>query len=482
VGGLPSSLAIEIKLDSSHWVIIIDPMNKLADDQNLVFDAVRTGRFGKVIVMSGPAGCGKSEIVNEIKKHVGLVLLVAPTGQAASIIGGRTIHRAFGQPTVAPINPNFKECPLRDQRWMDPATKFFGGKQLSAIKAAHWVIFDEWSMVRCDLLDGVDEAMQKIRGSTLPFGGCGVLLCGDGGQAIPVAKDNDVAILESYGYSFPFGIHQSRVLARANPHNIELTKIWRQSDESEARLLTRIRSGKQTDMDLARINERVGEPAHRSVILSPYNEVVHHFNEEALARQSGRRYRFVSSKGGTMKNKAGPLPDQITLAEGCRVIIKSNFTDRDGVEAVNGDVGVFLGLEGHRLLVQLDRNNHTVQVSPRSTPEVVWDVGSDEDGTLQIVTRPTGKFIQYPICLGYAMSTHASQGSTMERLHLYLPFTKPFARSLVYVGLSRIKSFSGLTLNRPIKHSDIWSSIEEPKVFLEAKSPIIPLQELLFKI
>lgn len=436
---------------------------KLSDEQQAVVDAVISRRHGRLIVMNGPAGCGKSEIVNAISQAVGRLVIVAPTGQAASIIGGRTIHRAFGMPTVAPINPDFKAVSLQNQRWLDPATKFFGGNSTDPLKVCDWIVMDEWSMIRCDLIDGVDEAMKRIRGSTEPFGGCGVLLCGDMGQAIPVAIGSDAEVLDDYGYSFPYGIHQSRVLRKAKPHNIELTRIWRQKCAAEAEVLTRVRSGTQTDSDLSQINARVGEPDPQAVIISPYNEVVHYFNKEALSKLTSRRYKFVAAKGGTMKKKVGPLPDEITLAEGCRVIIKSNFTDDDGVSAVNGDVGVFLGMENNKLLVQLDRNNWTVMVSARSTPEVKWLVGADEDGDVQIYTKPIGKFVQYPIALGYAISVHASQGATIERVHLYLPHNPPFTYSLVYVGLSRITSFSGLTLNREITSSDIKSSMNFPK-------------------
>ena len=444
----------------------------LDEDQQKVFDAVVTGKHGKLILMSGPAGCGKSEIIKAIRQKVKRIVMMAPTGQAASIISARTIHRCVGAPTRFVLNPNFGEVPLQSQRWMDPSTKFFGGKQTQALAVADWVIIDEDSMVRCDLLDWIDAALKAIRKNDMPFGGVGVLLCGDMGQAMPVAVDKDVPVLESYGYKFPFTILQSRCLNKYRPHEIKLTRIWRQKDQNEAMVLSRVRKGKQTRLDLARINQRVGPPDPRAIIISPYKEVAVHFNEKKLAQLSSRRYEFRSAKGGTMKKKAGPLPDSITLAEGCRVIVKANFTDSDGIDVVNGDQGVFLGMENNKLLVKLDRNGWTAQVSPRSTPEIKWEVGADSDGELSIDAKPIGKFVQYPIALGYAMTVHASQGATIERVHLYLPYGLPFTSSLVYVGLSRITSFSGLTINRPILDSDIWSSIYEADIHTQEELEI----------
>lgn len=446
---------------------------KLSNDQQAVVDAVVSRKYGKVLVMNGPAGCGKSEIIKEVSRNIKALVLVAPTGAAAAIIGGRTLHRAFGIPTVHPINPDFKTATLQSQRFIDPATKFFGGKSTDAIKAAEWIIIDEHSMIRCDLLDAVDESLKRIRDCRQPFGGACVLLCGDLGQAVPVAIGNDVKILESYGYSFPFGINQSKSLANADAYQLELTKIFRQSNPAESSILSRIRSGEQTQDDLDVINERVSSEVPReAVIISPLNAVVDHFNNEALSKMRTRRYKFVSSKTGTMKKKRGPLPDEIVLAEGCRVIIKANFTDRDGVSAVNGDCGTFLGVEDGKLLVQLDRNGWTVLVSARNTPENTWVVSCDEDGDTKIETKPVGKFVQYPIALGYAISVHASQGSTIEKVHLFLSHDKPFTYSLTYVGLSRIKSFSGLTINRKITSVDIRSSLnfETATRFVEAKS------------
>ena len=62
--------------------------------------ALLKARRGKNLFISGGAGTGKSYLLNAIAEDLSAlgkaVVIVAPTGIAASHIGGATIHRTFG--------------------------------------------------------------------------------------------------------------------------------------------------------------------------------------------------------------------------------------------------------------------------------------------------------------------------------------------------------------------------------------------------
>jgi ATP-dependent exoDNAse (exonuclease V) alpha subunit len=243
------------------------------------------------------------------------------------------------------------------------------------------------------------------------------------------------------------------------PHIFTLSKIYRQDDPIEGAILSRIREGKQTDIDLEVLNERVGRAAPTSVILSPYTKSVERWNKKCLDDLRTEPYEFHSTKTGTFRKKEGPLPDVLKLKEGCRVLVKSNMKSKIKGEyqiVVNGDSGTFQGIDPHdRLVVLRDSDSERIYIKPKkyelNKPKVV----EDEEGEPTFVDNIVGRFKQYPVVLGYAMTIHKAQGSTMNRVHIQLPSGAMFAPGLLYVALSRVRNLKSLTLSRPILHSDI---------------------------
>lgn len=61
----------------------------------------------------------------------------------------------------------------------------------AVVKAIDLMIIDEVSMVRCDLLDMVDDVLRHYRENDEPFGGVQVVMFGDLFQLMPVATEED---------------------------------------------------------------------------------------------------------------------------------------------------------------------------------------------------------------------------------------------------------------------------------------------------
>jgi len=246
-----------------------------------------------------------------------------------------------------------------------------------------------------------------------------------------------------------------------------MSKIYRQEDKIDGLILSRIRVGTQTDKDLEALNHNVTVKCHpKATVLTPWRRVMHKVNDEMLNRLDSKEYVFTSTRVGSYKkyDKDPPFPDTLRLKEGCRIVIKTN--DKRTVAGymqtlVNGQAGTFWGLDKYsRLIVQLD-DGVEVYIKPKKSEAIRKDI--DEDGnTIDVVT---GSFKQYPVRLGYCMTVHSSQGSTLERVHLMLGNGKPFAPGLLYVALSRIKSLKRLTLSRNLLHSDnlVQDRIQIPK-------------------
>lgn len=77
-------------------------------EQAKILDTVRSGAN---VFFTGPAGSGKSEVVKHIKKYLDdkntRYAVTAPTGVAAVLIGGRTIHSWSRFERVQSLAPNF---------------------------------------------------------------------------------------------------------------------------------------------------------------------------------------------------------------------------------------------------------------------------------------------------------------------------------------------------------------------------------------
>jgi len=436
----------------------------LTAEQQHVMQCMLTGRQGGRLICFGSAGTGKSYLIREIMNTFGSTILAAPTGRAATIIGGSTIHKLFGIPSNDPINPNFEDNPVHRQRFNDPACRYFGGSRKEVLQKCSWIVLDEIGMVRCDHLDFIEAALRKARGSFEPFGGAKILCVGDIGQLPPVAQGKDAVILKEYGYDAPFGLMQSNSINK-DFHHTSLTKVIRQENPIEANILNRVRVGEQTKIDIDYLNTRVQSPDSKAVILTPLRRIRDKINKLKLSEIKGTLLCFSATRTGSYRKKEDkdlPIEENIHLKENCRVVIKANMTYKiKGVmqRLVNGDTGIFYGLDKKgRMIIHRDSDNSIVYLKPKkyedSKPKI-----KVQDGEEKVVDESKGQYIQYPIQLGYSMTIHASQGSTLNKVHLQMPRQSSMAPGLTYTALSRIKSFNDLTLSRKLRHYDIWSEV-----------------------
>ena len=140
----------------------------------------------KSFFLTGRAGTGKTTFLKNIQEHTGKqFIVVAPTGIAAIVAGGVTIHSFFGfkfgvlgPGETGQLNPN----------------------KIRLVKHIDTIIIDEVSMVRCDIIDAMDRTLRLYRKNSAPFGGVQMVFVGDMFQLEPVAQQNDREILrEIYG-------------------------------------------------------------------------------------------------------------------------------------------------------------------------------------------------------------------------------------------------------------------------------------------
>ncbi len=143
-------------------------------DQKNAFNLVENTNTS--LFITGKAGTGKSTFIKMIQEKIDKNFLVlAPTGIAAINVGGQTIHSFFGFPFEV-IGPHTQMRVSEEKQIL--------------LKHIDTIIVDEVSMVRCDLVDGMDRFLRTAFHTHMPFGGKQVVFVGDLFQLPPVVSES----------------------------------------------------------------------------------------------------------------------------------------------------------------------------------------------------------------------------------------------------------------------------------------------------
>ncbi len=404
------------------------------------------------IFLTGKAGTGKSTFLRYItsttkKKFV----VLAPTGIAAVNVGGQTMHSFFKIPLkpLLPDDPDFAVRRLRQR------LKY--SKQLiKLIRELDLIIIDEISMVRADVIDFIDRVLRVYSGNMkLPFGGKQMLFVGDVFQLEPVVTGNDRDIL-SHAYS-SFYFFSANVFREMNIVPIELTKVYRQEEQTFVTLLDHIRMGMPSQADLDILNARhnpsaidlsTSNSAEFTMTIATRRDMVDSINEHHLA---ALRTPVVSYEGKIEKDfptNALPTDLNLELKVGAQVVFVKNDPER---RWVNGTVAVVEKCLPDSITVRTeDGEEHEVERERWSNVKYVYN-----EKTHQVDEIELGAFEQYPLKLAWALTIHKSQGLTFNKVIIDIG-RGAFAGGQTYVALSRCRSLEGITLVNPISHRDIY--------------------------
>jgi hypothetical protein len=413
-------------------------------------DAVRSG--APLVFISGRAGTGKSRLINYMKSMPGgeTQVVVAPTGVAALALKASTIHSFFR----LPIGVIAIDAMEEDQRFS------------RVIRKMKRLVIDEISMVRADILDGIDARLRMLRNPNRPFGGVQVVMVGDFLQLPPVVTEEDGALLSRLGYDTPFAF-SAQVMQNTPIRVATLKKVWRQSDPEMISALGAIRQGKGVESAIGWLNAKCARN-HRSdrqpLLLTARRDAADAYNETGISdlRQTfeddeDNVFRLTAMSGGAFENERAvlPAPRVLELYPGTRVMSVKN--DAAG-EFVNGSLGEVVGFHhGHGVFedtyvsVLFDGASHPTRMFPANWSKSQQTWNEKEDAIEETVT---GFFEQVPLVVGYAITIHKSQGLTLEDVRIDLG-KGAFAPGQLYVALSRAKSIEGLSLVRDIIPSDV---------------------------
>ncbi|MDE5831927.1 MAG: AAA family ATPase, partial [Desulfovibrio sp.] len=352
---------------------------------------------------------------------------------AAINAGGSTIHSLFHFPPRA-LAPD------------DEAIKIDNRRQ-KMFKTMETLVIDEISMVSADIMDAMDEFLRLNRGKDEPFGGVQVVMFGDPFQLPPVIKGKQLRDYFQNTYGGPY-FFNARSFEEGRFSCLELSRVFRQKDEVFLRLLNAAREMTFTARDLRILNsrQRPEQAGDLSVSLCSTNALAQEINERELARLPGKAFEYEAIITGAFKPGDAPTDPLLVLKEGAQVMMVKNDPDK---RWINGTLGVIRKLDDNGVTAAIDGMDYDI---PRETWEIV-DYEYDRDKN-KISPKVAGRFTQYPLKLAWAITIHKSQGQTFDRVRVNLG-SGAFAHGQTYVALSRCRTLEGLTLEKPVRASDI---------------------------
>jgi len=385
--------------------------------QNTALNILKTAQN---VFLTGSAGTGKTYILNEyivyLKSRKIYPTIVAPTGIAASHLGGQTIHSFFSLGIRNEIDESFVQN-LLDKKYLQV--------RFSKLKV---LVVDETSMVSPFIFSAMDTILKAFKKNNKPFGGIQVILSGDFFQLPPISQSQD-------GKRFAW---QSPAWRDLDLQTCYLEKKFRQNDDVLISILDEIRSGNISSNTHDVLNSRIGislDTSFKPTKLYTHNLDVDKINNDELHKLSSDSHDFPFTSQGAKSNiekifKSSMVQENMTLKKDAVVMFIKNNPEKG---YINGTTGIVIDFsKDENLPIVKLSNGYTVKVARED-----WTIENDK-GSI------TAKISQLPLKLAWAITIHKSQGMTLDSAQIDL--SKTFEVGQGYVALSRIKSIDGLQL------------------------------------
>ena len=402
------------------------------------------------VFLTGKAGTGKTTFLHKLKmESLKRMVVVAPTGVAAINAKGVTIHSFFQMP-FGPILPN------EDLKGSGGFNRKFGKTKINIIKSMDLLVIDEISMVRADLLDGIDKTLRRFRDRTKVFGGVQLLMIGDLQQLSPVVKDNEWQLLKPfYDNAFFFS---SLAYKESFAITVELKHIYRQDNPKFIDILNEIRTNTLSQESADELNKSY-DPNFQAteeegyISLTTHNFKAEQTNKSELEKLKGKSVNYKASVEGKFPEFSYPTKEVLNLKVGSQVMFIKNDSSVEK-RYFNGKIGKVILLDKDEVVVKCPDDEFNI-----ITKQEVWDnINYDVDKETKAITEnKIGSYTQMPLRLAWSITIHKSQGLTFEKA--IIDAEGAFAHGQTYVALSRCKSLEGLVLKSKISSNQIISDI-----------------------
>lgn len=404
-------------------------------EYEFVLEAVKQGI--PAVFVTGRAGTGKSTLIRFLSNKIRNCAVVAPTALAAINVNGSTIHSFF---SIPPKVLNSDDA-FEPRRQIVPVIECLGS-----------LVIDEVSMVPPNLIDCVSNTLKKVRRDSRPFGGVPIIFVGDLLQLPPVVTDPEVAQFYSDRYRSPY-FFSADIFRDTDLIPIELTKVFRQTEQDFVDLLDRIRLNENHREAVARINRDCYRDRQNklepSLFLVPTNAGAKSINTQNLNAIDRPLQTFDAIIEGSfdVKRDRFQAPHRLEIKEGAQVL----FVKNNKPYWLNGTLGTITHIENDLLRIEVQGTGNTVTVERMAWEKIQYEYDRESK---RIISTVVGSFIQFPITLGWAITIHKSQGMSLDSVRIDLG-QGAFCSGQTYVALSRCRTLEGISLDRPISMKDV---------------------------
>jgi ATP-dependent DNA helicase PIF1 len=392
---------------------------------------------GKNVFITGPAGTGKSLLINNIYEYSAernlRIQICALTGTASILLKkckSKTIHSFSGIGLgIGTIESNIQKI---KKSWFK--TKIWRETRI--------LVVDEVSMMSKKIFEMLDAIGKSVRNNQRPFGGIQVVFLGDFYQLPPIESRDEP---ESGMFCFESDLW-FQTFFREN--HIILRKIFRQTDETYIRILNEIRIQKIQPESIEILRKLVGRKIEDGVVVTniyPKKNMVETVNNREMNKletdeiEYGMKFMSVIPKTSNITPqqiqietnylKSNLLCDEsLTLKIGSQVMCIVNLVEN---EICNGSQGIVIDFSTDHFPIVKFNNGITKKIGFHK-----WESESIVGVSV----------IQIPLILAWALSVHKIQGCSLDNAKIDVG-SNIFEFAQTYVALSRVRSLHGLYLS-----------------------------------
>ncbi|KAK3912381.1 ATP-dependent DNA helicase [Frankliniella fusca] len=456
--GTINVISEKLQTDVNEQVHLKLNYGSLNKHQRMVFEHIKslTCKVQEGLVMTstftivqGMAGSGKTYLLQCCAQFIRSVLgnqsvkVAAPTGVAAKIVNGSTIHSLLSLGRF-----NYKLQRLSGIELLHFKEKHVGLK---------FLFIDEYSMVGLRMLACIEYRCRDLSGNEDLFGNMHIVLFGDANQLLPVGDQPLFADI----YNLPNSnslLERGKIIINELTHAYVLKGCHRFANASYVSFLKRVANGtcNVTDFDVMKtrfvnsLSTSEKQNFCNTIRICATNESAYDYNIDKLKNlkkpvavinaQNNNKTAFSSSD-----DLADGLLNVLSISIESKVMLRRNLNVSRGL--VNGAIGVVKHIfyeHGKRppslpvcILVLFENVNVSdlgINLVPITPVQCQWYKNGIACSRFQL-----------PLNLCWACTIHKAQGLSLPQIVLDAG-SHEFALGLLYVALSRVPDVQSLCL------------------------------------